>query len=127
LRGGFAKGSTHLQDQLPARVNVRGAGSIEGRDNNPSDRDARGIDAAWIGPRRMLQAAQDDGYENENSDPGADDTLRAHVRGLLLSGDVGQKRPMISVQTRNAASRQNEQSQGKAALPPGRPSDLARC
>jgi hypothetical protein len=75
----------------------------------------------------MLQAAQDDGYENENSDPGADDTLRAHVRRLLLSGDVGQKRPMISVQTRNAASRQNEQSQGKAALPPGRPSDLARC
>ena len=80
---------------MPARVTVRDAGSIEGRDNNPSDRDAGRFDAGRIAPGRVLQAAEHDCYQSANSDPGADDTLRAHIRGLLWPADIGQKRRMI--------------------------------
>ena len=72
-----------------------GARSIEGRYDNPSDSDAGRIDVAWIGPGRVLQAAEHDRYENENSDPGADDTVLAHVHGLLWFASVGRKRQMI--------------------------------
>jgi hypothetical protein len=79
------------------------AGSIEGRQNNPSDSDAGAIDAAWIGPGRALEATERDGDENENSDPGADDTVVAHVHGLLLlcehrsvmAGDLASKCEMM--------------------------------
>jgi hypothetical protein len=82
-------------DVMSARVSVRWASSIEGGDNNPSDGDARSIDAAWIGLGRVLQAAEDDCYESANSDPSADHILRAHIRGLPSSSNIGQKRQMI--------------------------------
>jgi hypothetical protein len=52
------------------------------------------MDAAWIGPGGVLQAAEHDCHESENPDPGADDALRAHLRGLLSWQNIGQKRPI---------------------------------
>ena len=72
-----------------------GARSIEGRYDNPSDSNAGRIDVAWIGPGRVLQAAEHDGYENENSHSGADDTVLAHVHPLLVLTRIDQQWQMI--------------------------------